>query len=307
MSLVVILSLTICAYDIEVEMSGDLGAGTVIEEFRTKVLRGADTYREREDWSRERRSSFQDERMIEREIIYDGTPSKERRRGGPRGNVDFVRDPDGHTFHQQSPSKSSLQLEVNELSTDASSDDSSNVSSSEDDEARTRTSTDDESSSSRPAISRRRSWLETFGGSPHSRSMDQDTASYRENARVARLTQEASRTPATRRRNKRFVQEPVAVGSLSGHTRSDVVGSYSEDRTKDQTFFDFSTGVHRYASWKFRIFETLTFLNLYNYQDRLVKLDKTIRNVTDNGGHVSRRHKRKLARLLRHYRIFLVS
>jgi hypothetical protein len=49
-----------------------------------------------------------------------------------------------------------------------------------------------------------------------------------------------------------------------------------EGLKKEQKLFDFSRGLHPEVWYKFKRFETLSLLNLYNYQDKLVKLDKQI-------------------------------
>lgn len=82
------------------------------------------------------------------------------------------------------------------------------------------------------------------------------------------------------------------------------VDSYSESLTKDGTMLDFSKGLCAPASYKFKVFETLSFLNVYNYQARLVELDKTIRTGVEKSGTISKQHKDDLARLPRKYRMF---
>jgi hypothetical protein len=60
----------------------------------------------------------------------------------------------------------------------------------------------------------------------------------------------------------------LQISERTGLSDDDVVPekTWYESVKKGQIFFDFSRGVYDLkASWKFRIFETLTFLNLYNY------------------------------------------
>lgn len=72
-----------------------------------------------------------------------------------------------------------------------------------------------------------------------------------------------------------------------------------EGKTNEQILFDFSRGLHSEVWYKFKRFETLSLLNLYHYQDKLVKLDKKIKKARGDldDGDVT-----DLANFLREYR-----
>jgi hypothetical protein len=72
--------------------------------------------------------------------------------------------------------------------------------------------------------------------------------------------------------------------------------SWSEGSTKDQILLNFSRGQYAQLSYKFKRFETLALLNLYNYQHKLVELDKKA-----NGGKMDEQDANELARLFREY------
>jgi hypothetical protein len=72
-----------------------------------------------------------------------------------------------------------------------------------------------------------------------------------------------------------------------------------EGLKKEQKLFDFSRGLHPEVWYKFKRFETLSLLNLYNYQDKLVILDKKISMA---GGDLPGKDSAELSRLLREYR-----
>jgi len=74
--------------------------------------------------------------------------------------------------------------------------------------------------------------------------------------------------------------------------------SWSEGSTKDQILLNFSKGQYSQLSYKFKRFETLTLLNLYNYQHKLVELDK---KVNEAGGRMDEQDPNELSRLLREY------
>ncbi|PMD29111.1 hypothetical protein L207DRAFT_574509 [Hyaloscypha variabilis F] len=75
----------------------------------------------------------------------------------------------------------------------------------------------------------------------------------------------------------------------------------SSGSTKDQILFKFSTGLYSNSSRKYKIFETLTCLNLYNYQDRLTKLDENIRQAVTHHAEIPLEYKMELAIVLREY------
>jgi hypothetical protein len=72
-----------------------------------------------------------------------------------------------------------------------------------------------------------------------------------------------------------------------------------EGLKKEQKLFDFSRGFHPEVWYKFKRFETLSLLNLYNYQDKLVILDK---KINEKEGDLSEEDSATLAKLLREYR-----
>jgi hypothetical protein len=97
--------------------------------------------------------------------------------------------------------------------------------------------------------------------------------------------------------------DELSSDESSGESANEEVDSSPESEPKDQILFNFSRGFYTTASFRFRIFGTLTFLNLYNYQDRLTKLNKKIRYELQHSGKIQKKHKRKLATLLREYRM----
>jgi hypothetical protein len=78
----------------------------------------------------------------------------------------------------------------------------------------------------------------------------------------------------------------------------------AEGLTREQKLFDFSRGLYPEVWYKFKRFETLSLLNLYNYQDKLVQLDEQINKA---GGELSTGDASRLAALLREYRRLFVT
>lgn len=73
---------------------------------------------------------------------------------------------------------------------------------------------------------------------------------------------------------------------------------YRDDATRGQKLFDCARGVYESAWYKFRRFETLGLLNLYHYQDQLVRLEK---DITRRRGEMAPKEVAELAILLREY------
>jgi len=80
-----------------------------------------------------------------------------------------------------------------------------------------------------------------------------------------------------------------------------VQGEIVEGSTINQKLFDFSRGLYPEVWYKFKRFETLSLLNLYNYQHELVQLDK---KINDAKGGMNDNDVANLRRLLQEYRKF---
>jgi hypothetical protein len=100
-----------------------------------------------------------------------------------------------------------------------------------------------------------------------------------------------------------FVYESSVISSPPGEVELAPMvmegKSWSEGSTKDQILLNFSKGQFSQLSYKFKRFETLSLWNLYNYQHKLVELDK---KINGEGSGMDAQDVNELARLLREYR-----
>lgn len=95
----------------------------------------------------------------------------------------------------------------------------------------------------------------------------------------------------------------VIVGEEGGMTGAGLASLWAQeddDATKDteKKLLDCARGVYDAPWYKFRRFETLGLLNLYHYQDRLVRFEK---DVTGRRGHMDADDVAELSTLLREY------
>jgi hypothetical protein len=92
---------------------------------------------------------------------------------------------------------------------------------------------------------------------------------------------------------------PGEVESAPTAPMEQVGGSWSEGSTKDQILLNLSKGQYSQISYKFKRFEYLTILNIYNYQHKLVELEK---KINEAGERTDGQDAKDLANLLREYR-----
>ncbi|KXX73044.1 hypothetical protein MMYC01_210089 [Madurella mycetomatis] len=95
----------------------------------------------------------------------------------------------------------------------------------------------------------------------------------------------------------------VVVGEEGGMTGASLASLWAQeddDATKDteKKLLDCARGVYDAPWYKFRRFETLGLLNLYHYQDRLVRFEK---DITGRRGHMDAEDAAELSTLLREY------
>jgi hypothetical protein len=120
--------------------------------------------------------------------------------------------------------------------------------------------------------------------------------------------------PSLNPTNNRSVFNIHALGAINLHEYWDVtVQTTTSTRSlkdtvhitdstgKDQAMWDCARGLYPQVWYKFKRFETLSLLNLYHYQDKLVQLDK---KISEARGDMKDEDITNLARLLREYRRF---
>ncbi|GAB1318642.1 hypothetical protein MFIFM68171_08852 [Madurella fahalii] len=98
----------------------------------------------------------------------------------------------------------------------------------------------------------------------------------------------------------RVAVEEEEEGGIAAANLASLWAQYDDDATKDteKKLFDCARGVYDAPWYKFRRFETLGLLNLYHYQDRLVRFEK---DITGRQGQMDAERVAELATLLREY------